>query len=119
MPAASGQRWLAEADSFLFEVGPELQAAAARSYLRSAPLGDRGELGRRAGPPVPARGRRPGAGARRCQPLTVGDPGAAPWRALGAGASLHAIMSGLTVRVMAVMYGWTAFGQRTASLRRR
>jgi hypothetical protein len=37
MPRAAGQRWLAEADSFLFEASPDLRAAAIRDYLATAP----------------------------------------------------------------------------------
>jgi hypothetical protein len=37
MPAASGQRWLAEAESFLFEATPEQRAEAIRDYLSTAP----------------------------------------------------------------------------------
>jgi hypothetical protein len=37
MPTPSGQRWLAEAESLLSEIAPARRAAAARSYLRSAP----------------------------------------------------------------------------------
>ncbi|HEY6312708.1 MAG TPA: hypothetical protein VIY52_18165 [Streptosporangiaceae bacterium] len=37
MPPAQGRRWLAEADSLLFEVAPSRRAKAVRSYLLSAP----------------------------------------------------------------------------------
>ena len=52
MPAAQGRRWLAEADSLLFEVAPSRRARAVRSYLLSAPrllaMMWAGELSRRA-----------------------------------------------------------------------
>jgi hypothetical protein len=51
MPPATGRRWLAEADSFLFEASPEQRAAAVRDYLATAPrviaAGWAGELARR------------------------------------------------------------------------
>jgi hypothetical protein len=51
MPPATGRRWLAEADSFLFEAPPERRAAAVRDYLATAPrvitAGWAGELARR------------------------------------------------------------------------
>lgn len=37
MPRAAGRRWLAEAESSLFEMDPGQRAAGVRSYLRSAP----------------------------------------------------------------------------------
>jgi hypothetical protein len=37
MPAAAGRRWLAEADSYLFEATPEQRAMARRNYLITAP----------------------------------------------------------------------------------
>jgi hypothetical protein len=37
MPAKTGRRWLAEADSFLFETAPHQRAAATRNYLLTAP----------------------------------------------------------------------------------
>jgi hypothetical protein len=37
MPAPSGQRWLAEAESLLSEIAAARRGAAVRSYLRSAP----------------------------------------------------------------------------------
>jgi hypothetical protein len=37
MPPALGRRWLAEAESFLFEAGPEQRAAATRNYVCTAP----------------------------------------------------------------------------------
>jgi hypothetical protein len=52
MPPAQGRRWLAEADSLLFEVVPSRRAKAVRSYLLSAPrllaMVWAGELSRRA-----------------------------------------------------------------------
>lgn len=38
MAPAAGKRWLAEADSFLFETPPTQQGKAIRNYLRTAPL---------------------------------------------------------------------------------
>jgi hypothetical protein len=38
MPPAMGERWLGEAESFLFEVAPERRPAVTRSYVRTAPL---------------------------------------------------------------------------------
>ena len=37
MPPAAGRRWLAEANSLLFELAPGQRRQAVRSYLRSAP----------------------------------------------------------------------------------
>ena len=37
MPPAAGRRWLAEADSLLFELASGQRRQAVRSYLRSAP----------------------------------------------------------------------------------
>lgn len=37
MPRTAGRRWLAEAESSLFEMDPGQRAAGVRSYLRSAP----------------------------------------------------------------------------------
>jgi hypothetical protein len=37
MPSAAGRRWLAEAESLLFEVAPGRRGRAVRSYLWSAP----------------------------------------------------------------------------------
>jgi hypothetical protein len=38
MPPRAGSRWLAEADSYLFEIGPQGRKAATRNYLITAPL---------------------------------------------------------------------------------
>jgi hypothetical protein len=54
MPAAASRRWLAEADSLLFEMAAGQRRKAVRSYLLSAPrllaMMWAGELSRRAGP---------------------------------------------------------------------
>ncbi len=66
MPQAVGERWLGEAESFLFEVAPVQRAKVTRNYLVNAPrviaAGWVGELARHARRPVGGR-----AGARTRQ----------------------------------------------------
>ena len=75
MPCAAGRRWLAEADSLLFELSPERRGPALRSYLRSAPrlivIMWVSQLSRRARPRL-----RVSTGAHwRAPPALAGRPG--------------------------------------------